>query len=110
MLQVIFVWESCPSPERLNPCIYTIHLEKQNIVCLFVYFTGVYQHTTGDYKGGHAVKMIGWGSEDGVDYWLAANSWNTDWGDKGKCCCCCCLLSKIARSDNKTVNSYRCRL
>ena len=33
--------------------------------------------------GGHAVKIIGWGVEDGEDYWLVANSWNADWGDKG---------------------------
>lgn len=33
--------------------------------------------------GGHAVKLIGWGREKGVDYWLAANSWGRDWGIKG---------------------------
>jgi hypothetical protein len=29
--------------------------------------------------GGHAVKIVGWGA----DYWIAANSWGTAWGDKG---------------------------
>jgi len=29
------------------------------------------------------VKMIGWGVEDDVPYWLIVNSWNNDWGDKG---------------------------
>ncbi|XP_039276821.1 cathepsin B-like cysteine proteinase 3 [Nilaparvata lugens] len=33
--------------------------------------------------GGHAVKIIGWGSENGVPYWLIANSWNDDWGENG---------------------------
>lgn len=33
--------------------------------------------------GGHAVKIIGWGVENNIDYWLVANSWNTDWGDNG---------------------------
>jgi cathepsin B len=47
------------------------------------YKSGVYQHTTGSYDGGHAVRMIGWGTEDGTPYWLIANSWNSDWGDKG---------------------------
>lgn len=44
---------------------------------------GVYKHVTGDMLGGHAVKIIGWGEENGTPYWLVANSWNTDWGDKG---------------------------
>lgn len=47
------------------------------------YESGIYQHTTGKYLGGHAVKMIGWGTEDGTDYWTIANSWNTGWGESG---------------------------
>ena len=46
-------------------------------------FTGVYQHVSGKALGGHAIKMLGWGVEDGTPYWLIANSWNSDWGDKG---------------------------
>jgi cathepsin B len=34
--------------------------------------------------GGHAIRILGWGKEGGVPYWLVANSWNTDWGDKGE--------------------------
>ncbi|XP_050426772.1 cathepsin B-like [Adelges cooleyi] len=33
--------------------------------------------------GGHSVKLIGWGEEGGVPYWLMVNSWNSHWGDKG---------------------------
>lgn len=29
------------------------------------------------------VQIMGWGTENGTDYWLVANSWNEDWGDKG---------------------------
>ncbi|XP_043709901.1 cathepsin B-like protease 3 isoform X2 [Telopea speciosissima] len=48
------------------------------------YRSGVYKHVTGDVMGGHAVKLIGWGtSEDGEDYWLLANQWNRSWGDDG---------------------------
>lgn len=47
------------------------------------YKSGVYQHTTGGVDGGHAIKIMGWGSENGTAYWLVANSWNEDWGDKG---------------------------
>lgn len=47
------------------------------------YKSGVYQHVTGGFLGGHAIKILGWGSEGGNPYWLVANSWNEDWGDKG---------------------------
>jgi cathepsin B len=47
------------------------------------YESGVYQHMTGAAEGGHAIKIIGWGTESGEDYWLCVNSWNNNWGDKG---------------------------
>ncbi|CAN6467531.1 unnamed protein product [Victoria cruziana] len=51
----------------------------------FAYYkSGVYKHITGDKMGGHAVKLIGWGtSDEGEDYWLLANQWNRSWGDDG---------------------------
>uniref|UniRef100_A0A8D2ZVY7 Cathepsin B n=1 Tax=Scophthalmus maximus TaxID=52904 RepID=A0A8D2ZVY7_SCOMX len=48
-----------------------------------MYKSGVYQHVSGSALGGHAIKVLGWGVEDGTPYWLCANSWNTDWGDNG---------------------------
>merc|ERR1711906_74261 len=49
------------------------------------YKTGVYQKHWWEFlpEGGHAVKIVGWGTESGADCWLVANSWNTTWGDKG---------------------------
>ncbi|EEQ99311.1 Cathepsin B precursor, putative, partial [Perkinsus marinus ATCC 50983] len=47
------------------------------------YKSGVYKHTSGGFLGGHAVEIIGWGTEKGVDYWLVMNSWNEEWGDHG---------------------------
>uniref|UniRef100_A0A9L0J6S5 Cathepsin B n=1 Tax=Equus asinus TaxID=9793 RepID=A0A9L0J6S5_EQUAS len=47
------------------------------------YKSGVYQHVAGDMMGGHAVRILGWGVENGTPYWLVGNSWNTDWGDNG---------------------------
>merc|ERR1740117_64287 len=47
------------------------------------YESGVYQHITGSKAGGHAVKMVGWGLDDGVKYWKIANSWNPYWGEEG---------------------------
>ncbi|EEC16669.1 cathepsin B, putative [Ixodes scapularis] len=45
---------------------------------------GVYKHVSGKLLAGHAVKIIGWGTEKGTPYWLVANSWNTHWGDKAR--------------------------
>jgi len=47
------------------------------------YKSGVYHHVSGSALGGHAVRVIGWGVEDGAKYWLVANSWNNHWGDQG---------------------------
>jgi len=49
------------------------------------YKSGVYQKHWWELlpEGGHAVKIVGWGTESGTDYWLVANSWNTTWGLKG---------------------------
>ncbi|CAI6373149.1 unnamed protein product [Macrosiphum euphorbiae] len=58
------------------------------------YKSGVYVRSeNATYLGGHAVKLIGWGEEAGVPYWLMVNSWNADWGDNG--------LFKIQRGTNE---------
>ncbi|CAH1442709.1 unnamed protein product [Lactuca virosa] len=31
----------------------------------------------------HAVVVVGYGTEDGKDYWLVRNSWAADWGEEG---------------------------
>ena len=47
------------------------------------YSTGIYKHSHGNLKGFHAVRVIGYGVENGVDYWLVANSWGPEWGEGG---------------------------
>ena len=47
------------------------------------YRGGVYSHVYGGLAGGHAVKLIGWGVENGQEYWLCANSWGPSWGERG---------------------------
>lgn len=49
------------------------------------YTGGVYSKGSnpGKLLGGHAVKIVGWGQENGVDHWVVANSWDVTWGEKG---------------------------
>jgi cathepsin B len=48
------------------------------------YKSGVYTHQSGQVLGGHAVKIVGWGTDSiSGDYWTVANSWGTSWGMQG---------------------------
>ena len=63
------------------------------------YKEGVYKHEIGELLGAHAVRIVGWGEDDdGVKYWIVANSWNDEWGDKG--------MFKILKGNNECDIEY----
>ena len=50
----------------------------------FAYYKGgVYFYKKGKCDGWHIMKVLGWGLQDGMNYWLIANSFGVNWGEKG---------------------------
>ncbi len=56
-----------------------------NAECIETYTGGINMYDSCDWKNipNHAIQLNGWGSENGVDYWIARNSWGTYWGEHG---------------------------
>ncbi|KAI2795611.1 hypothetical protein BLOT_016171 [Blomia tropicalis] len=54
---------------------------------LLDYGNEIYLHPNrsyGRYLSGHSIRLIGWDfDQNGTEYWLAANTWNIDWGEMG---------------------------
>merc|ERR1711936_84603 len=47
------------------------------------YKGGIFAGCSSNAQQDHAVAVVGYGTEGGVDYWLVKNSWGTSWGEKG---------------------------
>ncbi|XP_046457569.1 ervatamin-B-like [Daphnia pulex] len=48
------------------------------------YASGVYTDSACDNMNvNHAVVVVGWGTANGIDYWIVRNSWGTGWGQSG---------------------------
>lgn len=49
----------------------------------FAYKSGVYQPTSSDVVGGHAVEIVGYDDTSDPPSWIVRNSWGPQWGDGG---------------------------
>ena len=59
----------------------------------YAYSGGIYTHVAGDKVDVHSARVIGYGTLNGVNYWLCSNTWGTSWGEGG--------FFKIRRSTNE---------
>ena len=55
-----------------------------NANCLETYTGGIAKYDNcNTVMINHAIQLNGWGTENGVDYWIGRNSWGTYWGEHG---------------------------
>ena len=94
----VFTGSAGPSPhiKELTEALESgpIYLSMQCPGDFMTYSSGIFESKTGGSQGGHAVKCVGWGTdEDRVNdpqysfedshYWKCANSWGARWGEQG---------------------------
>jgi len=49
----------------------------------FDYSSGVFTGCGSDFDLDHAVQLVGYGTDSGMDYWTVRNSWGEGWGESG---------------------------
>ena len=69
----IYKWGPIASGMQTFPDFYTFDAKHE----IYVW------NGQGPQVGGHAVVIIGWGTEDDTDYWIIKNSWGVEWGMNG---------------------------
>lgn len=65
-----------------GPLYVILHVSNE----FYSYKSGIYQDSRNLcalQEPNHAVLLVGYGIENGIDFWILKNSWGTDWGEKG---------------------------
>lgn len=47
------------------------------------YKSGIFDSASCGTQLDHATAVVGWGTEDGQEFWIMRNSWGTTWGEAG---------------------------
>jgi cathepsin L len=82
-------YETLPS-NKYEPVMQALVTKGPLIVTVQASFWFAYSHGVADpctnksnVDINHAVQLVGYGSQDGLDYWLVRNSWGAEWGEGG---------------------------
>ena len=88
--KVIYKWGPIASSIKIYPDFYTF--DAVNDIYIW--------NKKGLLLGGHAVEIVGWGTEKNIDFWIIKNSWGEQWGNEG--------YFKIQRGVNMCDIEYNC--
>jgi len=66
----------------LNHGILSVAIEADRSV-FQRYSSGIFDSTACGTNLDHATNVVGWGSTNGVEYWIMRNSWGKYWGESG---------------------------
>ena len=82
--------KGCSNYQKINKCTTEIFysLLQQGPLSVGIDGSAIQMYESGIFKGecpedNHAVVVIGYGTENGVNYWLVRNSYSNRWGEKG---------------------------
>src|SRR2546422_1077946 len=107
-----FIWSSCGSYRRKFTIVLNFFLTKYalatygplvvpidaSLPTFQFYKSGVFKNPLCGSRPNHAVLLVGYGTQNGQDYWLIKNSWGISWGYEG--------YMKLARGKNSCVGEY----
>jgi C1A family cysteine protease len=82
----VTAWNSIPGNEKLMAYIISQKgwiSATLNANILQFYSGGIVKKSSCGSSPNHAIILVGYGTERGVNYWIGRNSWSADWGDQG---------------------------
>ncbi|OUW95967.1 MAG: hypothetical protein CBD97_02120 [Pelagibacteraceae bacterium TMED237] len=89
----IYKWGPVCTAMLVYPSFYTFDPKKE-------IYEPEDQEDQEDIIGGHAIEIVGWGKENGKNFWQVKNSWGTEWGING--------YFKILKGENTCLIEENC--